>query len=120
MHPKALRDYWKRKQHECLARKNEMEKEEMRKIKVDKKAFLGCLLAVCFLTLVFGSAYWASVAGEITIKENSSLSTDDSDPNRQAIYGVAQTLRLLQQNRIVISFGKTKPATSLKMEQPEK
>jgi len=55
-------------------------KEGTSKIKVEKKAFWGSLLAVCLLTLVFSSAYWASAAGEITIKENSLLLTDGSNP----------------------------------------
>jgi hypothetical protein len=55
------------------------------KIKVEKKAFWGSLLAVCLLTLVFSSAYWASAARESTTKESSPLLSDGSNSSTDSL-----------------------------------
>lgn len=53
--------------------------EQTRKIKVERKAFWGCMLTVCLVAFVFGSAYWASVAGQAPTDEISLLLTDGSN-----------------------------------------
>jgi len=55
------------------------------KVRVEKKAFWGLLSAVCLITLVFTSAYWARAAGENTIKEDGLLLADGSNSSTDAL-----------------------------------
>lgn len=55
-------------------------REKPRKLRLEKKAFWGSIMAVFLLSLVLCSAYWANAAKETKTAENNSLLTSYSDP----------------------------------------